>query len=199
MADGIVASGLVMPGSSVFITSGSTVHIIGEKLIRSVEALSVWTNAIPLIYKAMELDAKEELARNVTMHAIEGELNPATGILRNEKPKKIPTDTLFFSPNGLTQEGLVNHRDHVSLQAILKRFRNVVVPLAYTKINAKAPYKIKHLGHMRKEIENDTRSYHFVLPSDFPLSWSEANKSLAHEVLQSYEEIGVKITKAFSD
>jgi DeoR/GlpR family transcriptional regulator of sugar metabolism len=157
-----IAREIVMPGHHVFLVSGQTNVLIGEAIMSRVADVSIVTNSVPVLYRAMTLAHNRKLANDVTVEAVQGELNVTTGILVENKLRRPNFDILIYSPHGIIARGLVGNRDVLALQAVIRHAPRVVLALTQDKFGAEASRVVKHLGHIQREISCGRRQYELV-------------------------------------
>ena len=176
---------VVTSGNRIFLVSGQTNVLIAGAIMSRLADISIVTNSVPVLYRAMTLAHNRKLANDVTVEAVQGELNVTTGILVENKLRRPNFDILIYSPHGLTARGLVGNRDVLALQAVIRYAPRVVLALTRDKFGAEASRVVKHLGHIQREINCNRRQYELVFQEDSP---PDAGRQ---ELLDLYSNAGV--------
>jgi DeoR/GlpR family transcriptional regulator of sugar metabolism len=184
-----IAEHLVQSGETIFVVSGTTVAMVAEAIMRTVRNAAIVTNSAPVLWSAMTLAHRREMANEVTVRTIKGELNLVTGIVFDGKLPKLSFDTLIYSPHGVSARGLVGNRDVAALQAVFRQAQRVLIPVTEDKIGAEASRVVKHFGHMAKEIKKDRRQYNLIYGASERITRQPALQQL----LQNYATAGVKV------
>jgi len=187
-----IARHLVHPGERIFIVSGTTSYAVAEQVMSSVADVTLYTNSVPVLWLAMQLQDAGTLAKGISVHAISGDVNLVTGIIGHAKLAATHFGKMIYSPHGITQRGIEGNRDVLFLKSIFHHCGEIVVPLTSEKIDRGATHAVKHLGHIAKEIKSRSRHYRIVVP---PAQAFTKRRPAANAILTEYERAGVEIVR----
>lgn len=144
-----IAANLFVPGSRVFVTSGTTVAQTAEEILQWVDSVHIDTNSVPVAWAFMQLVEQRKAAAHAAVAVSGGILRPATGIV-DGKVKIDKNTALLFSPHGITRRAITGDRDVDLLRVLLNGRQRVIMPVSWSKLNREGAAIVKHIGHWKQ-------------------------------------------------
>lgn len=193
------ASSLLPEKGSVFIATGTTSCLVGERLVQEFalrKKLDIYTHSIPFVYRCMELHraGKTEGSPHVYLVAgfgsSDGEVDLETGLSRHnvKPPKGLYYDYFVWGSSSLDDHAIYARHDADHLKSIISISRNIIILPTSAKFGHSTGKQVRFFKNIQAR-DKDKKTWHLVVPKI--LSKIETEKKERNNHIN-------KVVKAFS-